>query len=147
MGFACQSSGQVTLEKTVAQASFLVPDKRERWRPTRLMFMPVTKRHCNAVFCNANGNLSNITIQDTVDMINLMPCNGTKSNGAMVGSEEGLGIASYLKGKQFFITGATGFLGKGDKFLIFVSCFPLFFNLKKRPCIQLKCFLFFFSSY
>ncbi|KAM0943970.1 putative oxidoreductase [Dioscorea sansibarensis] len=76
------------------------------------MFMPVNKRNHNVVFCNANGNLNNISIQDSVDMINLMPCNGTNSNSAMVGSEEGLGIASYLKGKQFLITGATGFLGK-----------------------------------
>lgn len=39
-----------------------------------------------------------------------------KGNGStnMIGFEAGIGIAKFLRGKSFFITGATGFLAKGD---------------------------------
>ncbi|KAJ0982272.1 hypothetical protein J5N97_010527 [Dioscorea zingiberensis] len=112
MVFACQNSGYVSLEKAAARESFSVINKHNHQHPMRVTFTSMTRRRCSVVFCNANENVSNVKAQDDVNMIDLMSCNGTKSNSALVGIEEGLGITSFLKGKQFLITGATGFLAK-----------------------------------
>jgi len=60
--------------------------------------------------------------QEEIGVMDLIPYKGTKAAGALV-VNEGIGIARFLKGKRLFITGATGFLAKGDcyKFYVFIS--------------------------
>lgn len=49
---------------------------------------------------------------------------GTNSstNSLISPIDEGLGIVKFLKGRSFFITGATGFLGKGIFLLNIFTC-------------------------
>ena len=54
-----------------------------------------------------------VTKQEEVGVMDLIPYKGTKATSALV-VNEGIGIARFLKGKRLFITGATGFLAKGD---------------------------------
>lgn len=42
----------------------------------------------------------------------LVPYGGPTST-TLIGLEDGIGIVKFLRGKKFFITGATGFLAKG----------------------------------
>lgn len=43
----------------------------------------------------------------------LVPYGGTTIT-TLIGLENGVGIVKFLRGKKFFITGATGFLAKGN---------------------------------
>lgn len=52
------------------------------------------------------GSLAEIVVKDMV------PYGGPTST-TLIGLEDGIGIAKFLRGKKFFITGATGFLAKG----------------------------------
>lgn len=45
----------------------------------------------------------------------LVPYGGPSST-TFIGLEDGIGIVKFLRGKKFFITGATGFLAKGITF-------------------------------
>ena len=38
---------------------------------------------------------------------------GGPTSTTLIGLEDGIGIVKFLRGKKFFITGATGFLAKG----------------------------------
>lgn len=108
------------------------------------------KKYTNIVRCHGNGNLrnpngrppiviterpaaatvtedhmvfsSNAKIRNDVGVMDLTSYKETTALGI---SEtylgEGIGIVRFLRGKQFLITGATGFLGKGDKFCIIFS--------------------------
>lgn len=55
-----------------------------------------------------NGTGENIAVKE------MMPYGGTQSH-SLVETDDGIGIGivQFLRGKSFFITGATGFLAKG----------------------------------
>ena len=58
---------------------------------------------------NPNGNSqADIAVKD------LVPYGG--STTSLVELQEGIGIVKFLRGKDFFITGSTGFLAKGNFF-------------------------------
>lgn len=48
---------------------------------------------------------------------------GARPASSAADNSRGIGIAEFLEGKNFLITGGTGFLGKGDTCL----CFSVFF--------------------
>ncbi|KVI00065.1 Fatty acyl-CoA reductase [Cynara cardunculus var. scolymus] len=58
---------------------------------------------------NGNGQPDSCNNTATKD---LLPYNGAQNASMMDMNENGIGIVSILKGKRFFVTGATGFLGK-----------------------------------
>jgi len=59
------------------------------------------------------GNLvlsQNVKNQAEIVVKDLMPYGAPTT---LIGLEDGIGIVKFLRGKKFFITGATGFLAKG----------------------------------
>ena len=67
---------------------------------------------------NPNGNnQADIAVKD------LVPYGG--STTSLVELQEGIGIVKFLRGKDFFITGSTGFLAKGN---FFYSSFAFYFH-------------------
>lgn len=73
----------------------------------------------------------------------LVPYNGgvgtTTITAPLIELQEGIGIVKFLRGKRLFITGATGFLAKGN--LVYkLSRFIFLFMLKfcKRSCTMLN---------
>lgn len=80
---------------------------------------------------NCNGNADNggahgqvaekasVTEEETASPTTIMQDDNNESNYKKImhalhqHPKEGLGIVEFLKGKNLFITGATGFLGKG----------------------------------
>lgn len=68
---------------------------------------------------------SNVKNQDEIGMMDLVPRKGAKPSSPSGNFSEGIGIIRYLQAKQLFITGATGFLAKGDNFFFLISSSPL----------------------
>lgn len=63
------------------------------------------------------------TGQNEMVVKDLVPYGQTTS---LVELEEGIGIVKFLKGKSFFVTGATGFLAKGtDVLYVFLNIFRI----------------------
>lgn len=54
----------------------------------------------------------NDSCNNTTASKDLLPYKGAQNASVMDMNENGIGIVSILKGKRFFVTGATGFLGK-----------------------------------
>ena len=53
--------------------------------------------------------------QPEIAVTDLVPCGGPTSS-SLVETQDGIGIVKFLRGKCFFISGATGFLAKGIVF-------------------------------
>lgn len=71
----------------------------------------------SSLVLNPNGkNSAEIIAKD------LTPYNGAST---LAHAQEGIGIVKFLRGKTFFVTGATGFLAKGAPilFLFFLTAF------------------------
>ncbi|KAL2326893.1 hypothetical protein Fmac_020320 [Flemingia macrophylla] len=69
--------------------------------------------HAAATLMDA-GNLvlsQNGKSQAEIAVKDLVPCGGPTST-TLIGLEDGIGIVKFLRGKRFFVTGATGFLAK-----------------------------------
>ncbi|KAK8959111.1 Fatty acyl-CoA reductase 2 [Platanthera guangdongensis] len=100
-----------------------------------LMMMPARINNKITAYCHSRGKLSRPNGYSPTSMrrssaaskknmmfpkntneiavLGLVQCNNTAGRGnAMRGFEAGIGITRFLKGKSFFITGATGFLAK-----------------------------------
>lgn len=67
--------------------------------------------HSSAASGFSINNNSTITHHDHQIESLILPFNGTKSTS--IEEDDGIGITNFLGGKTLFITGATGFLGKG----------------------------------
>lgn len=68
---------------------------------------PATLMDAGSLVLSPNG-----TSQPEIVVKDLVPYGGSTST-TLIGLEDGIGIAKFLRGKKFFITGATGFLAKG----------------------------------
>ncbi|KAL3623808.1 hypothetical protein CASFOL_032624 [Castilleja foliolosa] len=70
------------------------------------------------ICCQKSGNqaikssgASSVVLKENSSAL-ISPNNGPNSKDSMPMHDEGIGIVKFLQGKTFFITGATGFLGK-----------------------------------
>lgn len=74
---------------------------------------------CEKAQMNGKGSvlIMNGKTQEEVAVKELMmPCNEFSTE--LMEANGGIGIVSFLRGKKFLITGATGFLAKGKKCLL-----------------------------
>lgn len=86
---------------------------------------PLIDSTSGGLVLSPNGNNSSqAEINQVKDLVGF---NGTSSNSLAESPEIGIGITKFLGGKTFFITGATGFLGKGE---VNVSHYMTFFIVK-----------------
>ena len=74
----------------------------------------VSSDHTSATLMDAGSLVlsQNGKSQGELVVKDLVPYGGSTST-SLIGLEEGIGIAKFLRGRKFFITGATGFLAKG----------------------------------
>ena len=111
-----------------------------------------TSRRTNKIFScqnkeNAEGShsslssaltLSNKNPQDVITSTDRVVVNGIKTTSTttaimpLLKPSDGIGIVNYLRGKNYLITGATGFLGKGIYFLL-----PFHISLKRKAFLSL----------
>lgn len=113
----CQGSGNVMkssgLSSVLTERSALVSTDHS-----------ATVMDAGSLVLSPNGNnQTEIVVKD------LVPYAGTN----LIGLEEGIGIVNFLRGKKFFITGATGFLAKG------ISCFYASFGFLDPSIIRVGC--------
>ncbi|KAG1334159.1 fatty acyl-CoA reductase 2-like [Cocos nucifera] len=136
MGSSCLNSSRTVLERPIS-FSF---DKQCRPCPTSGFSLLMRRKYTNIVRCQGNGNVrnpngyppivterpaaatvtedhmvlsSNAKIRKDVGMMDLTSYKETTALGTIdTCLSEGIGIVRFLRGKEFLITGATGFLGK-----------------------------------
>ncbi|KAG0465770.1 hypothetical protein HPP92_019934 [Vanilla planifolia] len=126
MASSCLNLAKSFLEKPAISA-FDKLNQRNRFCSS-LMGFPVWKCNGRIVCCHAkgqvrtaNGQSSPAVADDNLifsksnedfHMLDLVSSKGANGSTTLIGFEAGIGIASFLRGKTFFITGATGFLAK-----------------------------------
>ena len=82
--------------------------------------------------------LSHKNPQDLITSTDRVVDNGIKTTSTttaimpLLKPSDGIGIVNYLRGKNYLITGATGFLGKGIYFLL-----PFHISLKHKASLSL----------
>ena len=111
-----------------------------------------TSRRTNKIFScqnkeNAEGSHSSLSSaltlshknpQDVITSTDRVVVNGIKTTSTttaimpLLKPSDGIGIVNYLRGKNYLITGATGFLGKGIYFLL-----PFHISLKHKAFLSL----------
>ena len=96
----CQSGGSVTKSDKIA------PILSER-------SILKTQGHGAAIMDPNGSSVLTPNGKNTAELVVKDPtlCNGASSTYAQV--DKGIGIVKFLRGKAFFVTGATGFLAKG----------------------------------
>lgn len=101
----CQGGGNVV--KSVGFSSSSSAMDMERERPA-LADPGRAVMEAGSLVLSPNGTGENIAVKE------MMPYGGTQSH-SLVETDDGIGIGivQFLRGKSFFITGATGFLAKG----------------------------------
>jgi len=62
------------------------------------------------VLSQNSKNQADIVVKDIVPY-------GGPTTTTLIGLDDGIGIVKFLRGKKFFVTGATGFLAKGNLIL------------------------------
>ncbi|PKI32818.1 hypothetical protein CRG98_046811, partial [Punica granatum] len=96
----CQGGGNVSKSVGISSSSSGVFTERERPTDHTRAVM-----EAGSLVLSPNGTSENITTKE------LMPYAGGHGH-SLVEMDEGIGIVRFLRGKRFFITGATGFLAK-----------------------------------
>lgn len=130
-----------------------IPENNDYWHPTKKMTTT------NVVFCQGGGKRSSsslvsaehgatTTLMDAGSLVlsqngksqadivvkDLVPYGGPTSTTLIGLEDDGIGIVKFLRGKKFFITGATGFLAKGN---LFKDYFIIFFILMVSSSLAL----------
>lgn len=104
----------------------LFPRQKDKFQQISNFSFPLLKKNGTKIITplhlNAHSNPTTETLSD---------CQPKSINGTicehLVNGNEGIGILSFFKGKNILITGATGFLGKGDAFLVSFTNFLIYF--------------------
>lgn len=119
-----------------SSAVALFTGDRHRQKNRNSSLLPSTRRGIRVICCASNDSVKSsrsctelvaerlpmpmLAEDDTIfasnGMMSFVPYKET--NGTNVDSTRGIGIAGFLEGKQLLVTGATGFLAKGDSFFI-----------------------------
>lgn len=81
--------------------------------------------HCNEALMDA-GSLALSPNEAEIAEKEMETYGRSLPHNSLVEIHDGIGIVKFLKGKRFFITGATGFLAKGETFYFtaaLIMCF------------------------